>query len=300
MLKRILVMGIVCVFTLSLLGCHHRRFNESKVIIDVLKKLAPSFELGNKLLPFGLSNTFGPGAVYRNFSDGGRQIVYKASDYLTPLNSYVSPGAKVLCSYKLDNSKNNKLVLGFLSLFSSNFQAFADKARKITIEAKYVAWDNLKLGMYEQYLKGLSNNNHILNAFSSGDFVMTRALRVKGLKATFEFKANVGTDLKANSPELQIATSDGSGTIDLEMKWTSSRVVTIEVPDDIYLAGEFHKVSIQGTNQPIVTKPNGSSIMHITSANKFVTSNKIHLLLSDDKLDKNTTFFGTKRKVRKR
>lgn len=43
------------------------------------------------------------------------------------------------------------IVLADDQTFSSDFQAFAQKARKITVSAQAVAWDDLILGNYEKF-----------------------------------------------------------------------------------------------------------------------------------------------------
>jgi hypothetical protein len=185
----------------------------AKAIWDEILKCAKNDELGkNALFYFGPSNVNGPGTIFQHFADGATQVSHLFSEYGTA--SVIGPSQPFPCNvsdvanFDLNGSASLPDGMPFTGKLAANF----GRARNISVAAKKVEWVALVTGPYRTLVNGLPPDGPIRQDLDSGQLVLSRALRVSGMKAVLTFDSAAGADVQVEVPEGTVAGAASAAT----------------------------------------------------------------------------------------
>ena len=169
----------------------------------MVKKCVASDLNGETILYFGPSNKVGPGTVWRAGSDGGYRLRWSLQEM--PGNEvFMNPGNQSSCEGSSTTKFGFKAALGLTSQITPASGSLANdfqKAKSINVKAASVAWNTIKEGPFENYIKALPATAGIREDLGKGNrLVLYRALRVSGYSAVMEFNTSDVAELKAKYP----------------------------------------------------------------------------------------------------
>jgi hypothetical protein len=170
----------------------------------VLSKCAKTDLIKNQVLFFGLSNTTGPGSVWRFADDKSIRLLFDLADALpneADRSQVVQMNNVVPCSGVSTSSWNLKLGLPFATgatPLSLDISAALGRASKVTVSVTGFAVDTLKEVPWEQKLKGLGPSSpYVVRLQAPGGILASNAVKVTGLKAEFVFGSKLSADVEA-------------------------------------------------------------------------------------------------------
>jgi hypothetical protein len=223
----------------SLSGCNHD--DARSAWTSVIDKCARS-QLNGKILYFGPSNNIGPGSVWRKPEGGGFRVRYSLAEM--PGNSvFITQGTPSSCDGSSETKFGTKASVGLstsLSTASAEVQNDFQKATNIQVRAGSIAWDIVKEGPYEAYVRALPSVGGVREDLAVGDrLVLYRALRVIGYSATLEFSTSDAAALKAKYSGVLPKSVTGDVSAEMAATWSTDNKLTLTSTGDFYLAGEL-------------------------------------------------------------
>jgi len=206
---------------------------------DGIKKCATTDLIGPDVLYFGPSNTLGPGTVFERFSTGGIQESHLLPSYINPPDPVISPNPGTFACTSDRAAKMNlsaEVPLDAVLPIGAAAAAHLKKARSVKVWADELQWVALLTGPYKEKVIALPATHTVRKDLEAGHLVLSRALRVKGLKAELEFSSDVGADVKAAVPSVS-----GAKDIKLGGAWDGTTKLTISAASDFFIAGELRE-----------------------------------------------------------
>ena len=209
----------------------------------VVKNCATTDLSGATIQYFGPSNNVGPGSIWRPGPEGGYRLRYNLGDM---------PGEKTFITrgeaYKCDGSRATffglKAAAGLTSPLTPTSAELSNdfkKAKSIEVQVQAMAWDLIREGPFESYVKTLPvGSGSIRDDLDRGDrLVLYRALRISGYAAQLKFSASDAASLKAKySGPLPKALTGDVGA-ELSANWTDETTLKLSSSNDFFIAGEL-------------------------------------------------------------
>ena len=214
----------------------------------VLSKCAKSNEIGKHVLFFGVSNTVGPGSVWRfDEDDKTIRLQYELSDAIASEQDrakIVKVNSLGDCSGTADRSWDIKLGLPFstgTTSVSLDIEAELKHANKITVGVTKMAVDNLKEVEWTTAMRKLPQDDpHRADLKKPGRVVASNVVKISGMKTTLTFSTALTADLKAKYQGTTFKLGDNGATLHAEIKGDN----TIELTTDgtVYLLAAYSKL----------------------------------------------------------
>jgi hypothetical protein len=215
---------------------------------DIVKKCAKSDLNAKEILYFGPSNNVGPASIWRTVDTGGYRLRWTSAD-MPGAEVAVLKGNEMSCQGTAKHDFSGKASAGLVTSItpaSGEVAAEFGRARKVTVNADALAWDTLKEGPFEQYVRGLPDTNPIKQELGTNTrLVSVRALRVQGFSAELEFTATEAASLKAKYQGALPAQLTGELNAGLQGQWKNETTLKITA-QDFYIAGEFGQYRATG------------------------------------------------------
>lgn len=243
----------------------------------VLRKCARSDKdgiLNSNQVFLGLGNASKPGTIFRVFRNGSFESSVLFASY-TPdtRDTLVMINNEFACSGENESSVNIKPKVGIQAVVPIGADLAVDlkRASKITFAARSLRWDNILIGQYERMLNEFPGAQTVRNDLlfigeGNRDFILTRALRVKGFSAILEFKDQVGTEVRAKFPTQAISIPiPGEVEVGLGLSWTDNTKLIITSDSEFYIAGDLRKFS----NGRITSKFSKIDLLGLSPAQLF-------------------------------
>jgi hypothetical protein len=212
--------------------------------INVLSKCASTQFLGSNVFFFGVSNSVGPGSVWRKESDGSLRLRFDLNE-LEPdaakRAAVVEEGNTADCSGQAGTKWNIGLGLPFESQISGLNATLAgelQKARSVTVGVS--GWNAaiLRERAYEQLLKTKPEYG---DEFVGDDrFVAENAIRVIGFNSSFEFDKSAAGSVKTNLAVGPITLSNGTK---LQADWESNTKLKLSSSEPFYILAAIGQVA---------------------------------------------------------
>jgi hypothetical protein len=171
----------------------------------ILKNCARTDVIGKDTLFFGVSNTIGPGSVWRFAQDGSLRLMFELSDAFpdevdrVKLITVNNTGS---CLGSSSSGWNLKLGLPFATpatAVSGDVGAMLSRARKVTVSITGFAVDVLKGTNWRTAFMNLGDTNpYVVELLQQNRLVAENVVKVTGLKAVFEFGTALGADVQAS------------------------------------------------------------------------------------------------------
>jgi hypothetical protein len=212
--------------------------------INVLSKCASTQFLGTNVFFFGVSNSVGPGSVWRKESDGSLRLRFDLNE-LEPdaakRAALVEVGNTADCSGQTGTKWRVALGLPFESQISglnATLGGELRKARSVTVGVSGWNADVLRERAYEQLLKIKPEYG---DEFIGDDrFVAENAIRVVGFNSSFEFDKSAAGNVKGNLAVGPITLSNGTK---LQADWESDTKLKLTSSEPFYILAAIGQVS---------------------------------------------------------
>jgi hypothetical protein len=170
----------------------------------VLQNCAKSDLIGKQSLFFGVSNSIGPGSVWRRANDRSIRLLFVLSDAF-PLpadqTKIVKANNIASCSGSSSSKWDLKLGLPFstgATPLTLDIGALLGQAKNVTVSVTGYALDDLAETNWKQAFAGLPADNPYSKELHQPDRLLAEnAVKVTGLKATFNYKTDFSADVQA-------------------------------------------------------------------------------------------------------
>jgi hypothetical protein len=171
---------------------------------NILRKCAKSDLIGTQSLFFGVSNTIGPGSVWRIANDKSIRLMFELSDAF-PNDSDQAKLVKVnnvaSCLGSSSSSWNIKLGLPFstgVTPLSLNIGALLGQAKKVTVSVSGFAVDDIKETNWKQAFRELDPNNaYAKEVLQPNRLLAENVVKVTGFRAVFDYKNDLDAEAQA-------------------------------------------------------------------------------------------------------
>lgn len=225
---------------------------------EVLKKCGGSQIVGKEVIFFGPSNTIGLGSVWRKTDGGGYNPRFELSDLVpdqAARREIIKLGQK---SEQCEAGKSTKWNLGLNLPFvgpifgMTGIEADLRKARRATVTAENLALDVIKEVQFESALKSLAasdpNNRFLKDLLGDEDrLLVTKAYRITGLTVKLDYDPKLLEELKGKYPNGASIKLGGEKGVEAYFNYGRESSLTLKLPQEVYIAGEFSRVTDQGT-----------------------------------------------------
>lgn len=184
----------------------------------ILRKCAASDVIGKQSLFFGVSNSVGPGSVWRFADDKSIRLLFELSD------AFPDEGQRTLliksnpvaqCAGDATSSWNLKLSLPFSTgaiPLAADIGAILGRAKKVTVSVSGFGVDELKEVNWKQAFQGLPPNNAYRSEVNQLDRVIAEnVVKIAGLKAVFVFGSQLSADVQARFQGKSFRLGDSGG-----------------------------------------------------------------------------------------
>ncbi len=212
--------------------------------IDVLSKCASTELLGSNVFYFGVSNSIGPGSVWRRESDGSLRLRFDLSE-LEPDQArraaLIQQGNTADCSGQTGTQWSVALGLPFESQISGLNATLSGELRKARSVAVAVSGWNAELLREHAYEELLRTKPEYGDEFVGDDrFVAENAIRVVGFNSSFDFEKSAAGDVKANLAAGPITLTNGTR---LQANWESDTRLKLTSSEPFYILAAIGQVS---------------------------------------------------------
>ncbi|WNF47371.1 hypothetical protein RHP75_02705 [Pseudomonas sp. SG20056] len=243
--------SIVTVAMLSLLavvvGCKH---NAKNAWADVAKNCAYSDLNGKKILFFGVSNSIGPGSVWREATDGGGYRLRLDSSKIPGSSNWVKNGSEFDCQGSSSTKLSGGAVVDFASSvapLSADLKTEFSKAKSVEVKVSKLNTVLIEEVGFEQAVKALPPASPEKDEMSKpGRLVMYRAILVSGFEAKLSFDTDVGAELSAKLKDGALQSINGELGAGVNVRWISNKELVLSSPNSFYIAGELAKFDTGG------------------------------------------------------
>jgi hypothetical protein len=224
---------------------------------NVIKKCAKSDLIGKETLFFGVSNTIGPGSVWRFEKDKSIRLMFELSDAFpdqSDQSKIVKANNTAACLGSSTSGWNIKLGLPFstgATPFSLDIGALLGQAKKVTVSISGFALDDLKETDWKVAFKGLAPDNpYAKELLQDNRVVAENVVKVTGFKAVFDYKTNLSVDVQGKYKGLSFILGNSSAGKDNQSGGSASKIIDTVSKD---------ATSIGGTTSNKGKTPSGSN-----------------------------------------
>lgn len=170
----------------------------------ILKKCSDTKLIGRQQLFFGLSNSVGPGSVWRLADDRSLRMRFELSDAIpnqADRDKLISKGPILQCSG--DSTTNWSVGLGLpfstgATPITAEIGAILGRAKKVSVSVSSYSIDQLKEVPWKaEFDKLAPNNAYSADLKSQNRLLAANSVKVGGLRATFTFATKLGADVQA-------------------------------------------------------------------------------------------------------
>jgi hypothetical protein len=120
------------------------------------------------------------------------------------------------------------------------------RAQSIVVQVEALQWFDLVTGPYRAIVAGLPDTSAVRQDLERGHLLLSRALKVTGLKAELEFDSQTGAEVRTKLPATQIGLPAGTVGIGLKPEWQGNTKLTLTSGEDFFIAGELRKFTATG------------------------------------------------------
>jgi hypothetical protein len=199
---------------------------------DVIKKCAKSDEIGKDTLFFGVSNTIGPGSVWRFADDKSIRLMFELSDAFpdpSAQSKIVKANNTAACLGSATSSWNIKLGLPFstgATPLTLDIGALLGQAKKVTVSISGFALDDIKETLWKEAFKGLAPDNpYAKEILQDNRVVAENAIKVTGFKAVFDYKTNFSLDVQGKYKGLSFILGNSSAGNGNQSGGSASKII---------------------------------------------------------------------------
>lgn len=195
----------------------------------------------------GASNQIGPGSIWQRNAENGLDFFYPFATIIPSVSAQetiLQKGEDVGCSGSSKSGWNIKLGLPFASAVvpaTGSLQVQLSRAKNVTISIDGYAIDTIALGLWSDAIAALPQDSHHVRALD-GRYLAKSAIRVKGLKTTFEFDHDLSADVQAKFQNAAIVLGSGTGAT-LHAELSGSRQITVSAPGTSYILIDLGKIT---------------------------------------------------------
>lgn len=224
--------------TVLLVGCSDK---SARVAWQkVLKGCATSDLLGKDLVYLGPTNNLGAGTLFRKMGRDGFQLSLPADAYMNGVDGLIHDDSPANCkgTAKTSIALGGKVTTDQLLSVPMELGATLSDAKTVEVSVDSYRWQSIVLVPYEDFVTKLPTDSSVRRAIiDKQDRILTRALRVSGLKAKLLFATAVEPSVKATLPS---AIKDAAGNgVELKATWKDDRTLELAAVEDAFIAGEF-------------------------------------------------------------
>jgi hypothetical protein len=247
----------------------------------VLKKCAKSDFIKKQTLFFGLSNTIGPGSVWRFADDKSIRLLFDLADALpnqADRDQVLQLSNIGDCSG--DSTSNWNLKLGLpistgTTPLALDIAAALKRASKVTVSVTGFSVDLLKEVPWEEKVQALGPDSpYVKRLHASDGIVASNVLKVAGLKAVFVFGTSLSADVEAKFQDKTFVLGEGEdatggagsgaagepspGGATLHADVTTANTITVTSEGPFYMIAAYSRVqggAPTGLAAPFVLKP---------------------------------------------
>jgi hypothetical protein len=220
------------------------------VWMRVLRQCGDLGSLQNDFIYFGVSNSLGPGSVWRQKQDGSWQPRAMLSNLTTnekALSQILVKGKPASCNGKssFEWKLSPSLALSSrVSPLNAEISASLNKAKAVTVSIKNWRIDELIEAPFEaEVFKRQVTDIYRREVFNVNHVLMTRGVWVSGMTATLTFSKEDAAQAKASIGKSILG---GTASVDLNAKYTADDTITFESGDGFYLIGMPSKFTKNG------------------------------------------------------
>lgn len=191
----------------------------------ILRKCAASDVIGNQALFFGVSNSVGPGSVWRFADDKSIRLLFELSDAFPNEGQQtvlVRSNPVAQCAGDSTSSWNLKISLPFSTgaiPLAADVEAILARARRVTVSVSGFAIDELKEVNWKQAFQGLPANNPYRSEVNQPNRIIAEnVVKITGLRAVFVFGGQLSADVQARfqGKSFHLGDSPGAGSVSSE------------------------------------------------------------------------------------
>jgi hypothetical protein len=242
MMRKICVPVAVLAMGIGVAGC---KTSDATNVSKKFDQCARNDLFGPKVTRFGASNNVGVGTMYHVRPGGGYDLWFSQQTLTSaPYNmaNVVHMQNDAGCSVQSSKSGSMSFSAGLVTAavkgISADVAAAINDSESLTIEPTTFAIEDLEGGPFLAWAQALPATNAYRANLSKPDYViMTRAIKVNGLKATITVKRDSSLDVggKFSPTGKTIASAEAK----FNVKRTSDRTVEITSQSPFYIAGEL-------------------------------------------------------------
>jgi hypothetical protein len=248
---------ITCLFCLAFIPTSEAQ-NAKKAWAKVLKSCGSSQIVGKEVIFFGPSNTIGLGSVWRKVNRGGYNPRFELADLVpdpAARQEIIKLGQKSeRCEAGKSTNWNVGASLPFVGpIFGmTGIEADLRKARRATVTAENLALDVIKEVQFESAIRSLAatdpNNRFLKDLLGNEErLLVTKAYRITGLIVKLDYDPKLLENLKEKYPNGASIKLGGEKGVEASFNYGSESSLTLKLPQEVYIAGEFSRITDQGT-----------------------------------------------------
>jgi hypothetical protein len=245
---------------------------------NVIKKCAKSDLIGRDTLFFGVSNTIGPGSVWRFADDRSIRLMFELSDAFpdqSDQSKVVKANNTAACLGSATSSWNIKLGLPFstgATPLTLDIGVLLGQAKKVTVSISGFALDDIKETEWKEAFKGLAPDSpYAKEILQDNRVVAENAVKVTGFKAVFDYKTNFSVDVQGKYKGLGFILGNSSAGKDNQSGGSASKIIDTVSKDATSIAGAISK---NGKTTSGSTAGSGPCSSSSGAPSKGATSNK--------------------------
>lgn len=224
----------------------------------IVKSCGGAQIVGSNVLFLGPSNTIGLGSVWRKTNTGGYNPRFELSSLVADeatRQQIIKLGQKTeMCKGTSNNKWNFGVSLPFVGgIFGlTGIDADLRRARRATVTADSVALDVILEVPFEVAIKKLRAKDpedpFLVDLLTNPDrLLVSKAYRITGMAMTFDYDPKLLEELKGKYPEGFSVNIGGEKGLKVGFNYSSESSLTLKLPSEVYVAGEFSKITTNGT-----------------------------------------------------
>jgi len=196
-MRRILLVAAFCCLP-------HAMFADDASVAwrKVLQKCAKTEVIGSRSAFFGVSNTAGPGSVWRFTSDKSLRLLFELSDAIpssADQAKMITEGNIATCAGNASSSWDLKIGLPFSTgPISADIAAVLGRAKRVVVSVDGYAVDMLKETNWKRAFRSLGpEDDYLKEVNQEGRVLAENVVKVTGFRVTFSFGTNLSADIQA-------------------------------------------------------------------------------------------------------
>jgi len=215
----------------------------------VLSKCAKSDVIGTQSLFFGLSNTVGPGSVWRFAEDKSVRLLFELSDAFPKAadqSKMVVKNNVASCSGNSSSGWNLGVGLPFstgLLPLSADLEGSLKGANRVIVSVNGYAVDELKETPWKSAFRKLGARNDYAHELAQPNRVIAEnVVKISGLRATFVFGTKLSAVVRAKFQNKIVSIGDAN----LHGDVSAENAITLTADGPFYMLAAYSKL-VAGT-----------------------------------------------------